>query len=330
MELFPIKRPRLGVSFTPQKVSVVRMRRPWVRTPRVCAVGERALPEGLLIPSSTDPNIADVSALAVEIRAARGKPGAMSAAVCLPDGCAEIGLFDFATLPRSVEECRTLLRWRFQQDLSRSVEKARIVFRTFRCRANESASGQLSEPAARVMAIALQEDVVTQYEQACVEAGLWPVSVGIASLQLYDLFCEMMGVEDELFFVSHSGHQFSFLAIKGGIPVFWRTKSVVSPALDFPEELVATIQFYDDRQGAHSAATAERTRSVFALTNESPTLPVGGSGKISPTERALSLEDQAALRVRLILLTANNAPLRWSAACAPESVEIPALAVVKM
>jgi hypothetical protein len=249
MTLFPITRPYIGLSIGHRTLSAVEVRRDWRagRALRLRGCRSRELPVGLVRPSATEPNVPDVQALSDQIQGLLDGRQSLSVALTLPDLCGRAALFEFETLPQKAAEREALLRWRFQQDLNAPMATARLAYRIF-----PAASGL-----ARVLAVAVRPDILEQYEQACEQAGLWPVSVGMAGFRLFDLCRAAMKTparSGEVFFVYSTEGCFVFMAVRGGTPSFLRVKPVragaaadaMAAAGQLADELVATLQFYQD------------------------------------------------------------------------------------
>ncbi len=250
MALFPIRRPHIGLSISHRMVCAVEIGRDWRsgwRGLRLRQCRSRELSTELVRPSATEPNVSNVTALSDQLQALLDGRRSLSVALSLSDLCGRVALFDFETLPSKAAEREALLRWRFQQDLNVPAADVRLAYRVFRAGPTQF----------RVLAAVVRLDILDQYERACEEAGLWPVSVGMASFRLFDLCRPAIKAatrSDELFF-AHTGEGcFSFVALRRGVPVFLRVKpvrngtagGVVTPAAQLGDELVATLQFYQD------------------------------------------------------------------------------------
>ena len=85
--LFPIHRPRVGISFRAQALELVEVRRRWGMAPTVTRLATRSLPAGLLVPSSTAPNMADPAVVAKELQALLHGVGDRTVASDLPMAC---------------------------------------------------------------------------------------------------------------------------------------------------------------------------------------------------------------------------------------------------
>lgn len=277
MALFPITRPHVGLSISHRTLCAVEVGRDWRsgwRGLRLRQCRTRELPAGLVRPSASDPNVSDVAALSDHLQTLLDGRRSLSVALSLPDLCGRIALFDFETLPAKAAEREALLRWRYQQDLNVPAAETRLAYRVFRT---------AEQAVIRVLAVAIRPDILDQYERACEEAGLWPVSVGLASLRLFDLYrpaIKAAGRCEELFFLHAAEDSFAFLAVRHDSPVFLRIKPVrngtaggpVTSASHLADELVATLQFYAD---LHPTRTGEAdpsnpSRSLFVIGDAVP------------------------------------------------------------
>jgi hypothetical protein len=293
MKLFPFTKPAFGLSVGADRLGLVEVRRGWRELSlRRCA--ERALPAGLLRLSASESNVTDVSALAREFSAlldgqrpvARPVPVSLS----LPALCARVALFEFDTLPQKPSELDALVRWRFQKDLNVPVTDTRFTYQVFQP-TSTPAGGPI-----RILAVAVRANVIEPYEQACESAGLIPVSVGLTSLQLFDL-CRpaieaSLKTAGECFYLYVGEGSFAFLAIRAGVPVFLRIKPLRLPPpgphlLSSPlegeevgegnplrDELLATLQFYLEHEAVSGRAPAP-ARPLFLVNGDgiAPALP---------------------------------------------------------
>ncbi len=265
MTLFPFRRPSIGLNIGARSLSLIEIRRDWGRGRQGAGLrrcSERDLPDGLVRLSASAPNVSDVAALAREIRALWGGRRPVSVALTLPDLCTRIALFDFEALPSKTAERETLLRWRFQKDFTMPAANLRLSYQVFRT----------TPP--RVLAVGVRNNIVGQYEQACEEAGLLPVSVGLPSLRLFDLCRPAMqaalaaGV-NELFFLHVAEGSFSFFALRDRCPIFLRTKLLHNGHSSDPstlaDEVLATLQFYGDNYPLAQDGLPAALRPLFVV-----------------------------------------------------------------
>ncbi len=297
MSFFPVHRPRLGLSFSGQSMSVVelaaRWKSGWPGASLVRAT-EQPLPPGLLRPSESAPNVSDVSALAQEVRTLVGPIRTPAVALSLPDQTARVGLFEFDRLPKQTAECEALLRWRFRDEMNVPPGDTRIVYRVFRGPRASQPTEEPTGPVTYVLAVSIRRAILAQYERVCEEAGLLPVAIGLSSLQLFNLCHRTMSPAEELFFAHASPDGFAFLALRENCPVFFRLRSLRQSNLNLLDELTGTLQFYDDQAPHGDLPTDAPARRLFLLdattkgsgSQDPPESAAGHAAMITPTGNA--------------------------------------------
>lgn len=297
MPLFPVHRPRVGLSFSGQSLSLVELAarwRPGWRGASLVRASEQPLPPGLLHPSDSVPNVSDVSALAQEVRTLVGPIRISAVALCLPDQAARVGLFEFDRLPKQAAECEALLRWRFREEMNVPSADTRIVYRVFHGTGVSQSGEERAGPVTRVLATSIHRAILAQYEQVCEEAGLLPVAIGLSSLQLFNLCHTTMSPAEELFFAHASPDGFAFLALRENSPVFLRLRSLRQSNFNLLDELTGTLQFYDDQAPHGDLTTDAPARRLFLLdattkgsdSQDPPEWAAGPAAMITPTGNA--------------------------------------------
>lgn len=332
MHVFPVRRPQIGLSISGQRLTLVEVSRSWRRGREKAGlrhVAERDLPSGLVRPSATERNLSDVPALAQEVRALLGTTRTVPVALSLPDLCGQIGLFEFETLSQQVAEQVNLLRWRFEHDLKVPVPDSRLVHRVFPLPHTTAASDPKPSASARVLAVAIRGDILAQYEQLCEQAGLLPVTVGIASLQLFDFCHSVMKSAEELFFAHRLDDSFSFIAVRHGCPVFLRIKSLHQAQTDLTSELIGTLQFYDDQQLPSPRLSDDRPRPLFILESRAAgRAPASPADHLFPARHVNHPASRLSSRVEIISLGWEDMPVEWNELSSPPVSGLPALAGV--
>ncbi len=332
MSLFPVHRPTIGLSISAQRLTLVELRRSWRLSRRNASLRravERDLPMGLVRPSATERNLPDVPALAQEVRALLGTTRSLPVALSLPDLCAQVGLFEFETLSQQAAEQANLLRWRFEHDLKVPTADARLVHRVFHLPHKTSESEQKSSTPARVLAVAIRRDILAQYEQLCEQAGLLPVTVGITSLQLFDLCHSVMETTEELFFAHRSDDSFSFVAVRHGCPVFLRIKPLRQAQTDLIGELIGTLQFYDDQQVPSHHTWDARPRPLFFLgARTTEQVPASLTDHLFPACHMVHPKSRLSSRIEIIPLGWEDMPIVWDELSSPPVSGLSALAGV--
>jgi hypothetical protein len=169
--------------------------------------------------------------------------------------------------------------------------------------------------------------MIESYEEACLEAGLFPVRVGLNTFHLFEFWRPVMqlmlskqtneaGSVDECFFVHATEWGLAFFALRFGCPVFVRIKpwligpeanSNPSPSYNrsaaLYHEIIATLQFYTE---SLAEATSTHIRPLFLAKTAQDFGQVGpdGSGpfeldRLRPWKVALLPLDREALSLRL-------------------------------
>lgn len=238
MNLLPLTRPTCGLSITEDALCLVEVGKGWRRKPfkRMMRI---PLPPGLLKLSSAKLNIlqsTEFQNCLQEVAAKLKTPASVT--LSLPDLCARTTIFEFAQFPSKSKEQTALVKWRFQQDLKLDTSGSRIDYSVY-VPVLQSEPPTLANPdPVRVLGAALRTDIVEQFEQACLEVNLLPVSVGIAGLDIFDLYQqtlqEALTVDSRETGHSHAGGMFlylsqwgfTFLAFRDRCPQFIRTKAI--------------------------------------------------------------------------------------------------------
>ncbi len=238
MRLFPLKKPTLALSLSEETLCMVNITQKW-RKPILQQVKSVPLPAGVLRLSSAKPNIENTELFVDQLRtlvAPIKKP--ISVAISLPDLCARTSVFDFATFPTKKSEQTALLTWRFQQDLKLDTTQSRLAYGVYVPTSITDSPAPDNPEKVKVLGTAIRNEIIEQFERACLQVNLVPVSVGIAGLNIFDLYQphiqDMLEAEDHrstssssgamFLFVSHWG--FTFLGFHEGCPRFIRTKSI--------------------------------------------------------------------------------------------------------
>lgn len=286
MRLFPFRQPTLGLCIGAKTLTLAQAT-PGRSQPALRRCVERALPSGLLTLSASEPNVTDVSGLAKECSTLLAdqkitlRP--VPVALTLPDRCARTALLEFDALPQKPSEADALVRWQFHKDTDMPGANLRFTYQTFRpSPVRGTGDGQI-----RILAVGMIENVIDAYERACELAGLIPVRVRLAGLQLFNL-CRpaiesAIHTAGECFYVYVGGGSFAFLAVRADGPMFVRIKPLRNGSANgngapldgvVTDELQATLQFYLEQAG-DSGKTRAAARTLFLIAEEPivPALP---------------------------------------------------------
>jgi hypothetical protein len=241
-----------------------------------------------------------------ELRAFTAPLSDRAVAVTVPDECASIGVFSFDTLAGRHEERESVIRWRFQQEADVKLGGEQLVYRLFP-----------GEKSVSVLAAAIHESVLKQYLALFDAARLLPVSIGFETFQVFDTFHESIEPGPERFFVHYNGQTLTLLALQHGRPVFLRKRRLTASGSHVHNELIATLQYFDDR--FFRVRTEETAAKLYFVdtshTSASADRPFGSRTTVTipAVNRARSVEviplDWDALRVNRGKAEVSNALL---------------------
>jgi hypothetical protein len=173
----------------------------------------------------------------------------------LPDAAVRAVVLHLDQLPDRVEEREALIRWRFGQEQLFPLTGTTIVSQVF-----PVASGT----AQSVLAVAIQQSVLSQYESVCENAGLVPRDVGLTSLRLFDLWTKIAGrggwEDDDLLWVSLVDRALTTMLFQRGRLLFYRCKLLTADALSGTDtglqKIAASLEMCRQRHPAVSVKRA--------------------------------------------------------------------------
>lgn len=193
------------------------------------------IPVGAVIPSPTTDNVSQPSRLVPQVRTLTGREGdhriengaflsevPRDISLLLPDTAVRTAVLTLDQIPARREEREALIRWRLGQEQIFSLNNAKVVSQVF------GNPGEGSERAYTVLAVAIQESVLKQYESLCEFVGLIPYEVGITSLRLVDLWKKVSRgsgwLRHDVLWVALSDRSLTVLVFHRGQIVFYRCK----------------------------------------------------------------------------------------------------------
>lgn len=171
MDLLPTSvgtRPRLACELRPEGIVAARGTSP---DGILTAIAHTPLPPGSLTPGLKPGNLPDRPAVLSALRRAlekivalgtRGEARSRYLTLILPDLCARVLLLDFDTLPSRLADALPIVRFRLKKLLPFDVDHALVSFQVM------SSERKLL----RVLAVAIPNDVLAEYESLVTEAGM--------------------------------------------------------------------------------------------------------------------------------------------------------------
>ncbi len=234
-------RPRHCLKIGPDDLVWAELERGWTgRRHDRCVI--RSLDPGLIRVSPTEPNLVQPGPIQEQVRSLVGAPRRLRMAgrafapvvprpivLLLPDVCLRTAVFELDRIPRRREERDALVRWRFGQDHLFPLAGAKVVYQMLSAFGPKEPTGR-----ARVLAAAIHETVLEQYESLCMASGLVPLVMTTPIFQLCNLWLESQpclsraGSGADVLLISLLDRTFSVVAFRQGRPAFTRSKGLVS------------------------------------------------------------------------------------------------------
>jgi hypothetical protein len=310
--IFPIHRPRLGISLRAQALELVEVRRRWSRVPTVMRLACRSLPAGLLAPSAAAPNMADPAAVAKELDALLHGIHDRAVAVDLPMACGTPALCHFETFPNVHAEQEALLRWRLRQEEHLTAPDLVLRWHTFP--AAEPLSTGVS-----VLVVAIRKSILDQYHQVCEAANLIPVSMGFSTFSLLNIAHLAFPTAGEVYLAHRTAEALIVLAFRHGRPVGLRVKPARRINVELKAELCQTLQYFT-QDDLHRDRGTPRTTPLYLVEE-------GVSAASQDQSEVWTMSEQPLWAVPVLRANWATAPIE-STVAAPDHFPFGALACV--
>jgi Tfp pilus assembly PilM family ATPase len=233
--------PTVAIEIARRRVTVVELGRssggPVVNT---CA--SETLPEGLVTPGLTGPNVPEPGPVVEALGRALARAGLRSAgraALVIPDSVARVSLLTFEKLPARAADLDQLVRWQLRKATPFPIDDAQVTHFP----ASADAAGVL------LAAVASRRDVVAQYEAVTDALGIRAGIVDLASLNVMNAVVAAGAAPPGDWLLVHLAAEGTTLAIlRGSNLLFYRHRMAVEA-----EPLAAlvhqTAMYHEDRLG---------------------------------------------------------------------------------
>lgn len=200
------------------------------------------LPEGVVVPSPVEPNLADPSAVRGRVLAALNRLGATGpdVALLLPDQVVRVFLLHFETFPRRTEEAVPLLRWRLKKSVPFEMEETVVSYMPQPLAPSQSSG-------VSIMAAVALAKVVRQYEELAEALALRAGVVLSSTLAALALLSE----ERPVLLARLSGRTLTTVIVRGETLCVYRCSDMAVNEAELPpaavlEELYPAVAFFQD------------------------------------------------------------------------------------
>ena len=234
------------------------------KTPRLDAGLLAPFPAGTLQFSRREANVTNPQAFVAQVREAhlRLLTKEKGVSVSLPDATGRVVLLDLEARFKNREEGLDIIRWKLKKSLPFDISQVHLDYQTLA----EKENGAVS-----LLVSLISRQVVTQYEELLLVAGLEPKFLDFTSFNLYRLFAPRLEISENGAFVTYYGGAMTVLIFYGGVLSFYRTKETVGEGQNLYREVNSSFLVYNDKHPGQAvnevfcmagAADAEAFRSL--------------------------------------------------------------------
>ena len=250
--------PDAAIEITPERVSAAALTSRGGS--RLQAHAAEGLPAGAVVPLLASQNIHDPAAVTAAVRAALGRLGTRPSRVALiiPDIAARVSVIRFDQVPARRDDLDQLVRWQVRKSAPFPVDEACVTY----------TPGRRGPDGTEFVVVMARRDVVTEYEMACVDAGVQPGLVDLATLSVLNLVLASSGhavglprrsVEDAKagdWLVVHMRPEYTSIAIlRDGALIFFRNRPEGDDET-LTDVVHQTAMYYQDRLAGQGFARA--------------------------------------------------------------------------
>jgi len=224
MEIFPTSagtRPRLACELRPGGAVAARAED---ASGVLTGIGGAEFAAGALVPGLKAGNLVDRGAVAAAIRRALESAGgnvrgSSQVTLVVPDAAVRVILLDFDTLPSKAAEAMPVVRFRLKKLLPFEADEAAVSYQVM-----SSERGLV-----RVLAVAMPNDVLAEYEAVVREAGFEPGAVLPSTLAA---LAGLDGSESAALVVNASPSGVTTAIVQGGVLLLHRSVDLQATASD--------------------------------------------------------------------------------------------------
>jgi type IV pilus assembly protein PilM len=227
--------------------------------PSVSAQATERLPDGLVAPSLTTPNLTDKTAVAAAVQRVLRAVGVSRGRVALviPDGAAKVSLIRFEKVPAKADDLAQLVRWQVRKSVPFPIEQSQVSW----------TPGVTDATGTDYVVTVARQDIVQDYEQAVAASGVQVGLVDLATFNLVNLLLardtDATAVGDWLL-VHVTPDASTMVIVRDGALLLFRHRSIEGEG-SLSDLGHQTAMYYEDRLSGRGIA-----RAVFAARDIGP------------------------------------------------------------
>ncbi len=162
-------------------------------------------------------------------------------AVSLPDSIGRVMLVDLETRFKNKEEGASIIRWKLKKNVPFDINEAHLDYQILL----EKESGEIT-----ALVSLISRQVLHQYEELLLEAGLQPKQIDFTTFNLYNLFAKRLELAENSAVLVGYGESVSVLIFSGGALSFYRAKEIpggMKEANRVFREINSSLLVYNDK-----------------------------------------------------------------------------------
>ena len=215
--------------------------------PRLDACFMSPFPSETVRLSTKEPNVLNPSAFIAVVRDTylRLLTDNKRVSVSLPDAIGRIMLLDLETRFKSKDEGRDIIRWKLKKSIPFDINEVHLDYQVL----EEKETGEIS-----TLVSLISRQVVTQFEELLLEAGLEANRIDFTTFNRYRLFAERLDLTANAAFITFFGKAVSILVFKSGILEFYRSKELAGGTMDADRvfrEINSSLLVYREKYPGH-------------------------------------------------------------------------------
>ena len=231
--------PTAAIEIAPDFVTAVALGR--ARSgPVVLGHARAALPPGAVAPGVAAANLADRDAVSGAVRDVLARLPRRPARVGLviPDAAAKVSLVRFASAPRRTADLARLIRWQLRGSVPFKPDDAQVAY---------TAGAPLADGGQEYVVVAARREIVLEYEQPCVAAGVRPGLVGLAAFGLVNGLLAGQSPPAGDWLAVHAAAGYNSVGVLRGEHLVCFRNRPGHDADDLLDLVHQTVMYYEDR-----------------------------------------------------------------------------------
>ncbi len=208
----------LEISHTGLQMAVLSGSR---KAPKLAAYSTKDFPEGAIQISFKELNVTDPARFVHAVRETQLKllSPLTHVSVSLPDSAGRVMILDLETRFKNRQEGADIIRWKLKKNFPLDIDN---IYLDYQILTESETGGMLT------LVSTITKQVITQYEDLLLEAGLEPAYIDFSTFNLYRLFCQRLELSANSALITYFAGSVSITAFHEGVLAFYRSKEIHS------------------------------------------------------------------------------------------------------